>query len=66
MAKFDPTGTTLWKVQAGTFADDLGLAVAVDAQAQPLLAGSTGGSLAGVNGGEADAFVLAYRVGQGQ
>ena len=53
-------GRVLWKRQFGTETWDEASGVATDAAGNVYLAGTTDGSLGGVNGGGADAWVAKY------
>jgi len=56
--KLDAGGREVWTHQFGTSGVDLASGVAVDAAGNVLVAGRTGGSLAGASAGSLDAFVL--------
>src|SRR5207248_791722 len=48
VVKFDPAGATVWTRQFGTRNEDYAMAVTLDAHGDPIVAGETGGLLAGV------------------
>jgi len=58
--KYDPTGALLWHDRFGTTELDSGSGVAVDAQGNVLVVGSTWGDLAAPQVGWSDAFVRLY------
>jgi hypothetical protein len=59
--KYDPTGNELWTRQFGTEAEDYALAVTLDTAGNPVVAGETGGLLAGAAAaGGLDSFVRKY------
>ena len=61
IVKFDPAGNTVWVRQFGTTHEDYALAVALDADGDPIVAGETGGLLAGAaQFGGLDGFVREY------
>jgi hypothetical protein len=61
LVKFDANGEQLWSRQIGTSADENGNAVAVDAQNNVFVAGSTLGGLDGnASAGAEDIFVVKY------
>jgi hypothetical protein len=60
LAKLDSSGTTLWVRQFGTSAADIAYAVAVDANGNPCVTGTTQGALTGLNAGAEDAFVRKF------
>jgi Beta-propeller repeat len=61
IVKFDPTGHTVWVRQFGTRNEDFALAVTLDANGDPVVAGETGGLLAGAAPfGGLDGFAREY------
>jgi hypothetical protein len=61
ITKVDPAGNTVWVRQFGTTAEDYALAVVLDAAGDPVIAGETGGLLAGAAAaGGLDGFVRQY------
>ncbi|HZQ80218.1 MAG TPA: SBBP repeat-containing protein [Acidimicrobiia bacterium] len=61
LVKFDPAGNTVWTRQFGTEAEDYAMAVALDANGAPVVAGETAGRLAGAtSAGGLDGFVRQY------
>ncbi|MEW6566477.1 MAG: SBBP repeat-containing protein [Spirochaetota bacterium] len=58
--KYDPKGTELWRRQFGSAESDLAAALAVDAEGNILVAGSTEGRLSGSYAGNEDIFVRKY------
>ena len=61
IVKFDPAGNTVWVRQFGTTNEDYAMAVALDGNGDPVVAGETGGLLAGATAaGGLDGFVREY------
>jgi Beta-propeller repeat len=61
IVKFDPGGNTVWVHQFGTVNEDYAMAVALDANGDPIVAGETSGLLAGAAAaGGLDGFVREY------
>jgi hypothetical protein len=61
IVKFDPGGNEVWVRQFGTTVEDYTLAVVLDRDGSPILAGETGGRLAGAAAaGGLDGFVRQY------
>jgi beta-propeller repeat-containing protein len=61
IVKFDPAGNQVWARQFGTTVEDYTLALALDGDGNPILAGETGGRLAGAAAaGGLDGFVRQY------
>jgi len=61
ITKFDATGNPVWVRQFGTTSEDYALAVVLDAGGDPVIAGETGGLLAGATAaGGLDGFVRQY------
>jgi hypothetical protein len=60
LAKFDSSGSLLWKRQIGTSSVDYSESVAVDASGNAYISGYTEGSLGGPNAGGPDAFLAKY------
>jgi chitodextrinase len=61
LARYDPSGTQLWKTQLGTFQDDSARAVVVDGSANAFIAGTTAGALDGQpNKGALDFFLAKF------
>jgi hypothetical protein len=61
IVKFDAAGNTVWVRQFGTTVEDYTLAVALNADGDPILAGETSGRLAGASAaGGLDGFVRQY------
>jgi len=60
LVKYDSSGNWQWSRQLGTIADDVGYGVAADSTGNIYIAGSTGGSLGGVNAGLNDLFLVKY------
>ena len=61
LSKYDASGTLLWIEQLGSSSWDGAVErVSADGQGNVYISGSTGGSLGGVIGGEADAFVAKF------
>jgi hypothetical protein len=61
IVKFDPAGNTVWVRQFGTPVEDYAMAVALDADGDPIVAGETSGLLAGAAAaGGLDGFVRKY------
>ena len=61
IVKFDAGGNTAWVHQFGTVNEDYAMAVALDANGDPVVAGETSGLLAGAAGaGGLDGFVREY------
>jgi hypothetical protein len=58
--KYSPNGNVLWTSQFGTTTVDFGMAVAVDAAGNAVVAGYTDGALRGTNAGHADAFIRKF------
>jgi hypothetical protein len=61
IVKFDPAGNQVWARQFGTIVEDYTLAVTLDRDGNPILAGETSGRLAGAAAaGGLDGFVRQY------
>jgi hypothetical protein len=61
LRKYDPAGNEVWTRQFGTPAEDYALAVTLDGAGNPVVAGETGGLLAGAAAaGALDSFVRKY------
>jgi hypothetical protein len=60
LAKYNSSGTLLWKRQLGTNDGDKSWSVAADALGNAYISGYTLGSLDGSNAGNADAFLAKY------
>lgn len=61
LVKFDPAGNTVWSRQFGTVDEDYGMAVVLDGNGYPIVAGETAGLLAGAaTAGGLDSFVREY------
>jgi len=61
IVKFDPVGATVWTRQFGTRDEDYALAVTLDGRGDPIVAGETGGLLAGAAPfGALDSFAREY------
>ncbi len=61
IVKFDPGGNQVWARQFGTTVEDYTLSVTLDRDGNPILAGETGGRLAGAaEAGGLDGFVRQY------
>lgn len=61
LRKYDSAGNELWTRQFGTPAEDYGIAVTLDAAGSPIVAGATGGLLAGAAAaGSLDSLVRKY------
>jgi hypothetical protein len=60
VAKYDASGSLVWKKQHGSSFNDLGLAISVDGMGGVFASGETEGSLSGSNAGGRDAFVSKY------
>lgn len=61
LRKYDPAGTELWTRQFGTPSEDYGVTVTLDAVGSPIIAGATGGLLAGAAAaGSLDGLVRKY------
>lgn len=58
VARFDPSGTEVWKRQLGTLKVDVATAVALDSADNVIVAGLTGGSLFSPSKAEQDGWVL--------
>ena len=63
LAKYDSGGILLWARQRGTSDRDGSYSVAVDAEGNAFISGSTYGDLGGANAGESDAFLAKYDSG---
>jgi hypothetical protein len=61
IVKFDPVGNTVWTHQFGTVNEDYAMAVALESDGDPVVAGETAGLLAGAApAGGLDGFVREY------
>lgn len=61
IVKLDPTGADVWVRQFGTTIEDYALTVSLDGSGNPVVAGETGGHLAGASSaGGLDGFVRQY------
>lgn len=61
VAKYNPSGTLVWKQQLGLFGPDVSsLAVAADSNGNVYITGGTDGAFAGANQGGSDAWVAKY------
>ena len=61
IVKFDPAGRTVWSHQFGTVDEDYAMAVVLDGNGYPIVAGETAGLLAGAaSAGGLDGFVREY------
>ena len=58
--KYNPKGNELWTRQFGTAKDDFAKALAVDAEGNIVVAGTTMGNLSGSSAGNYDSFVRKY------
>jgi len=60
LLKYDGSGSLLWSQQIGTWNDDYGYSVAVDASGNAYITGNTEGSLPEPTAGGRDAFLAKY------
>jgi hypothetical protein len=60
LAKYNDSGTQVWKRQFGTSGADGSSSVALDTTGNIFISGSTSGALAGTNHGSYDAFLVKY------
>ena len=60
VAKYNTSGTLLWKRQLGTSANDVSYGVATDSNGDVYISGDTDGSIDGSNQGLTDAWVAKY------
>ena len=60
VAKYNSSGTLVWKRQLGTDSEDRSNGVATDSNGNVYISGYTQGSLAGANQGAIDAWVVKY------
>jgi len=61
LVKFDPAGGIVWSRQFGTVDEDYGMALVLDGNGYPIVAGETAGLLAGAaSAGGLDSYVRAY------
>ena len=62
LMKLDPLGNELWSYQIGSNGTESATSLAIDAQDNVYISGQTLGDLAGVNEGNADAFLIKFAV----
>jgi len=60
LAKYNDSGSLLWKRQLGTSSSDVSYSVAIDGSGNAYISGETWGDLGGPNEGSCDAFLAKY------